>query len=75
MKKSFKIIAVVLALLLLGGTLAFSLITMLSMRAMAQEQQRTTQRLAELEERDPYDPSDPGYEEHASGMTISAPPS
>ncbi len=66
MKKSFKIAAAVLALLLLAGTLAFSLITMLSMRAMAQEQSRTTARLAALEQRDPANPDDPGYEDHAA---------
>lgn len=63
MKKSFKIIAVVLALLLLAGTLAFSLITMLSMRAMAAEQSRVAARLDELEE---HGEDDPGYKEDAT---------
>ncbi|MBQ2061848.1 MAG: transglutaminase domain-containing protein [Oscillospiraceae bacterium] len=61
MKKSFQIFAVVLALLLLAGTLAFSVVTMLSVRAMAQEQANVLERLEELE-----NPEDPGSEEHAS---------
>ena len=47
MKKGFKITAAVLALLLLAGTLAFSVTTMLTVRAMAQEQAETLKRLEE----------------------------
>ena len=61
MKKGFKIADVVLALVLLAGTLAFSIVTMFSVKAMAREQGRTTARLAKLEQWNPYDPDDPGY--------------
>ncbi len=56
MKKSFKITAAVLALVLLAGSLAFSVVTMLTVRAMAQELARLTEE----------DPDDSGYEDHAS---------
>ena len=59
MKKSFKITAAVLALLLLAGTLAFSIVTMVSVRAMAQEQAETLQRLED-------ESSDGEGEEHAT---------
>jgi hypothetical protein len=63
MKKGFQITAVVLALVLLGGILAFSIVTMLSVRAMAQEQAEALERLEELEQQDT---DDTDYEEHAS---------
>ena len=64
MKKGFKITAVALALVLLAGTLAFSIVTMLSVRAMAQEQAEALKR---IEESQSYDPDDPeGGEEHAT---------
>ena len=64
MKKGFKITAVVLALLLLAGTLAFSVSTMLSVKAMAQEQAEALKRMEEYQS-DPHDPDDPA-EEHAT---------
>ena len=63
MKKGFQITALVLALVLLGGILAFSIVTMLSVRAMAQEQAEALERLEELEQQDT---DDTDYEEHAS---------
>lgn len=64
MKKGFKITAVVLALLLLAGTLAFSVSTMLSVKAMAQEQAEALKRMEEYQS-EPHDPDDPA-EEHAT---------